>query len=120
MNFILMRLRKPGYVNEEHQMWCVATGWFEGIWPDAEVAKREAEFAVGFTDCDGKLFGERRLSWTEVEPEQFEFKSYRARGYHPRRIFKAPYPRTDEEASADSATWTGLWLLFDHTEDKDP
>ena len=106
MNFILARFVKPAHGFGPPDG-AVAQCWFDGIWPTAEVAKKEAAFASG-----------QDLTWIEVEPESHEFKSYRTRGYHPRRIFKAYY-MTASDLAFHADRGSGLWLLYDHTEPPD-
>ncbi len=102
MNFILVRFRSPahGFGPPDGTK---AKCWFEGIWPTADAAKEAACFASGHD-----------LTWEEVERDGFEFKSYRTRGYHPRRIFKASY-LTQKDLDLGAESGSGLWLLYDHT-----
>lgn len=103
MNFILLRLRKRAHGFGPPDG-AVAHCYFEGIWTDIEVAKEEARFASA-----------HNLYWTEVESR--EFKDYLARGYEPMRIFKASYRTPADPADAPG---TGLWLLYDYTEPREP
>jgi len=113
MNFILAKLKRPGYVHPKFNIWCGATCTFEGIWPAAELAKEEAEYASGVVSESGDVTP-HPLTWVEVERDCFEFKSYRPRGYHARHIYKAAYPT---QADFDNrAPGSGLWLLFDHSD----